>query len=178
LQFCVNEGGVRITLAELERHRIIASESYAPGSLDFQGAEFRQAAPVKLNATAELLGAEIRIRGQLSSRLESSCDRCLAAVEIPISCDFDLFYRPAQTIAKEEEIEIPTDELEIGFYSGDGIELADVATEQVLLSVPMKVVCDTECRGFCPVCGVNRNLKQCDCAPPQQDSPFASLKEE
>ncbi len=169
---------MRITLAELELHRVIASENYAPGALDFHGAEFRQAAPLKIDATAELLGAEIRIRGHLSTNLEASCDRCLAAVKIPVSSDFDLFYRPLQTIAKEEEIEIPQEELEIGFYSGDGIELADVATEQVILSVPMKVVCRTECQGLCPVCGVNRNLVSCDCSPPQEDSPFASLKEE
>jgi uncharacterized protein len=169
---------VRITLAELELHRITASESYAPGSLDFHGAEFRQTAPLKLDATAELVGEEIRIRGHLATRLESICDRCLGVVEIPVNGDFDLFYRPMETIAKEEEIEIPADEMEIGFYSGDGIELADVATEQVILSVPMKVICDTECRGLCPVCRVNRNLTRCDCAPPQHDSPFASLKEE
>ena len=169
---------MRITLAELEIHRVIASESYAPGSLDFHGAEFRQTAPLKLNATAELLGGEIRIWGHLATSLESSCDRCLRAVAIPVSCDFDLFYRPMETIAKEEEIEIPTEELEIGFFTGDGIELADVATEQVILSVPMKVICDTECRGLCPVCRANLNLTQCNCAPPQQDSPFASLREE
>ena len=169
---------MRITLAELELHRVIASESYAPGSLDFHGAEYRQAAPLQLNATAELLAEEIRIRGHLATRLESCCDRCLRAVEIPVSCDFDLYYRPMQTIAKELEIEIPADEMEVGFYTGDGIELADVATEQVLLSVPMKVVCGDECRGLCPVCRVNRNLTKCDCAPPQYDSPFASLKQE
>ncbi len=169
---------MRITLAELELHRVMASESYAPGSLDFHGAEYRQTVPLKLNATAELLGEEIRIRGHLATRLECSCDRCLREVEIPVSCDFDLFYRPMQTIALEEEIEVPTDEMEVGFYSGDGIELAEVATEQVILSVPMKVICGTECRGLCPVCRVNRNLTLCNCAPPQQDSPFASLKEE
>jgi len=169
---------VRITLAELEFHPVTASKSYAPGSLDFQGAEFRQVAPLKLNVTAELLGTEIRIRGHLATRLEASCDRCLAPVEVPVSRDFDLFYRPIKSIAKEEDIEIPPDEMEVGFYSGDGIELADVATEQVILSVPMKVICGTECRGLCPVCRVNRNLARCDCAPPQQDSPFASLKQE
>jgi uncharacterized protein len=169
---------VRITLAELELHRITVSESYAPGSLDFHGAEFRQAAPLKIDATAELLGAEIRIRGHVATRLEASCDRCLRAVEIPVIGDFDLFYRPLESIAKEEEIEIPADEMEVGFYAGDGIELADVATEQVILSVPMKVICGVECRGLCPVCRVNRNLTHCDCAPPQYDSPFASLKEE
>jgi uncharacterized protein len=169
---------VRITLAELELHRVIVSESYAPGSLDYHGAEFRQAAPLKLNATAELLGTEIRIRGNLATTLEACCDRCLGAVEIPVSRDFDLFYRPMTSIAKEEEIEIPTDEMEVGFYTGDGIELADVATEQVILSVPMKVICRIECQGLCPVCRANRNLTPCHCAPPQQDSPFASLKEE
>ena len=118
---------MRITLAELELHRVIASESYAPGSLDFHGAEFRQTAPLHVKATAELQGAEIRIRGNLATRLEASCDRCLAPVEVPVSRDFDLFYRPIKSIAKEEDIEIPPDEMEVGFYSGDGIELADVA---------------------------------------------------
>jgi uncharacterized protein len=172
------EAGLRITLAELELHRVIASESYAPGSLDYGGAEFRQTVPLKLHATAELLAAEIRIRGHLETRLETSCDRCLGGVEIPISCDFDLFYRPMQSIAKEEEIEVPTDELDVGFYSGDGIELSDVATEQVILAMPMKVICRAECRGLCPVCRANRNVTHCNCAPPRLDSPFASLREE
>ena len=96
----------------------------------------------------------------------------------PVEHDFDLFYQPVKSIAKEEEIEISEDELEIGFYSGDGIELADVATEQVILSVPMKVICRADCRGLCPACGANRNLVSCNCSTPQEDSPFASLKEE
>jgi uncharacterized protein len=173
----VEEAGLRITLAELELHRVTASESYNPGSLDYHGAEFRQMDPLKLDVTAELVGEEIRIRGHLATRLESNCDRCLKVVEIPLSHDFDLFYRPMQSLTEEEEVEVPPAELEVGFYSGDGIETADVATEQVILSVPMKVICSAECRGFCPVCGVNLNLTKCDCAPPRRDSPFASLQE-
>jgi uncharacterized protein len=178
LWFCVNEAGVRITLAELELHRVTITESYGPGSLDLTGTDFRQTAPVQFNGTAELLGEEVRIKGHLTTRLETICDRCLVKVEIPISHDFDLFYRPEQTIAKEEEIEVPTGEMEIGFFSADGIETADVATEQVILSMPMKVVCKADCRGLCPECGANRNVAPCNCAPPQQDSPFASLRNE
>jgi uncharacterized protein len=175
----LDEVGLRITLAELELHRVHAAENYAPGALDYHSAEFRQTAPLEIEAGAELVGEEIRIRGRLATALEAGCDRCLLPVAIPVDCAFDLVYRPIRTIAKEEEIEIPADELEVGFYSGDGIELADVATEQVILSVPMKVVCGPECRGLCPVCGVNRNLVHCGCAlPPQLDSPFAALKEE
>jgi len=169
---------VRITLAELELHRVMASEDFAPGVLDYRDTQFRQGAPLKIDVTAELLAGEIRIRGHLATRLEASCDRCLGPVEIPVSRDFDLFYRPLETIAKEEEVEIAADELEIGFYSGDGIELAEVATEQVYLSVPMKVVCRPECRGLCPGCGVNRNLVSCACSHSPEDSPFASLQGE
>ena len=98
-------------------------------------------------------------------------------MEIPVKSDFDLFYRPMQTLTEEDDIEVPKAELEVGFYSGDGIELADVATEQVILAVPMKVVCSADCKGLCPVCGVNRNLTALQLrAAAKKDSPFASLQ--
>ena len=168
---------MRITLAELELHRVKASETYNPGALDYHGAEFRQIEPLKIDLTAELLGAEIRIKGHLDTRLESNCDRCLAAVQIPVNTDFDLFYRPVQSLTAQEEVEVPKAELEVGFYSADGIEVADVATEQVILAVPMKVVCGAECKGLCPECGANRNVTPCNCAPPRNVSPFDSLRE-
>lgn len=167
---------MRITLDELELHRVVVSETYAAGALNFHGAEFRQVAPLKVEAVAELQGGEMRIRGHLGTLLELSCDRCVVAVEIPVEHDFDLFYRPLRSIAREEEIEIPADELDVGFYSGDGIELADMVMEQVILSVPMKVVCRAGCLGLCPVCRANRNVVPCQCVPPQGESPFASLK--
>ena len=164
-----------IAVAELQLHRIVVSETYASDALDYHGAEFRQRDTLKVDAVAELVGSEIRIRGHIGTRLEATCDRCLRPVEIPVERDFDLTYRPAASIAREEEIEIPRDELEVAFYSGGGIMLADVVTEQVILAVPMKVVCRPECRGLCPVCGANRNYESCQCPEPRGDSPFASL---
>ncbi len=165
-----------ISLEELELHRVVVSKSYTPDALDYRGADFRQRSPLQVNAVAELAGVEIRIRGRLGTRLEAICDRCLGPVEIPVERDFDLFYRPLSTIAREEEIEIPADELEVGFYSGNGVQLADVVTEQVILAVPMKVLCRADCQGLCPTCGVNRNLVRCACPKPHEESPFASLK--
>ncbi len=165
-----------ITRQELELHRVVLSKTYASGTLDYQGAGFRQLGPLKVEAVAELVGSEIRIRGHIGTHLGASCDRCLEAVEFPVERDFDLFYRPVATIAREEEIKISEDELGVGFYSGKGIVLADVVTEQVILAVPMKVVCRAECRGLCPVCGANRNTEVCNCLEPKDESPFASLK--
>jgi len=167
---------VLITPQALEIHRVVVSKTYAPGGLDYRGADFRQVRPLNLGAVAELEGGEIRIRGHIETTLGTSCDRCLGPVEVPIDRDFDLFYRAVSTIAREEEIEVPDDELEVGFYSGDGVELDDVITEQVILAVPMKVVCEPDCRGLCPSCGANRNSERCDCQTIQSDSPFAALR--
>jgi len=168
---------VRITVEELELHPIVVSKTYAPGTLDFHGTDFRQAAPLKVDAVAELVGSEICIRGRLGTRLEAYCDRCLGSVAIPIEQEFDLVYRPVSTIVREEEVELPEDELGVGFFSGEGIELADVVTEQVILAMPMKVVCQTDCRGLCPVCGADLNFEKCGCLPAKENSPFSLLKE-
>lgn len=165
-----------ITLQELELHRVTASETYKPGTLDFQGVKFRQAEPLTVNAEAELAGKEIQVHGHISGGLEAACDRCLEQIRMPVELDFDLPYRPMEEIAREEEVEVGEDELEVGFFSGDGVNLADVVREQVLLSLPMKIVCRPDCRGLCPVCGVNRNVKECGCSLQHEDSPFAFLK--
>jgi DUF177 domain-containing protein len=172
---------VLISLAELERHRIVASKTYASGRLDYHGADFRQAAPLEVTATAELVGTEIRIRGHLKTRLSAQCDRCLAPIEIPLDRDFDVIYRPSASLVRgrEEEIEVPKDELEVGFFSGDGVELAEIVTEQVILSVPMKVVCREDCKGLCPSCGADMNRAACQCSARQKTgevSPFERLK--
>jgi uncharacterized protein len=169
---------VLITLEELQLHRISVSKTYPVGSLDYHGAEFRQVGDLKLDAVAELVGAEIRVRGHLGTVIECSCDRCLGAVQIPVERDLDLLYRPMTEIAREEEIEISDDESDVAFYREQGIELADVVSEQVILSIPMKVVCRVDCKGLCPACGANRNLEACNCSklnPERSSSPFSSL---
>jgi uncharacterized protein len=168
---------VLITLQELEIRPVTVSKSYAPGELDYHGAEFRQAAPLQVRAVAKLNGQEIRVKGHLETRLSAMCDRCLTPIEIGVQRDFDLRYLPLSSIAREEEVEISRDELELGFYRGEGIELADLVTEQVILSVPMKKICGQECKGLCPVCGANLNLEECHSHETPVDSPFAALKQ-
>lgn len=167
-----------ITRHELERHRIVVEKTFEPDSLDFQDEDFRQTDPLIVKAVAELTGDEIGIRGVLKTRVEAACDRCLKRVLLPIERNFDLIYRPMATIARDEELELPEDELDIGFYEGEGIELGDVLTEQAILAVPMKVICREDCRGLCPTCGVDRNAAACSCPPPQSTSPFAALRGE
>lgn len=175
MKLSVREATVLITVQELKLHRLVVAKTYASGLLDYHGAEFRQLGDLAVNAVAELVGGEIRVRGRVETHLEAECARCLGPVEIPVARDFDLFYRPLETIARQEELEVPLDELDVGFFSGEGIALADVVTEQVILSMPMRVICRPDCRGLCPACGADLNGTICCCPKARGDSPFAAL---
>jgi uncharacterized protein len=43
------------------------------------------------------------------------------------------------------------------------LDLADEVRQTLVLAVPMRPVCKTDCRGFCPKCRTNLNLKSCSC---------------
>jgi DUF177 domain-containing protein len=166
---------VLITREELELHPVRVERTFEPGTVDYQSNDFRQSEPIEIKAVADLVGDEIHVRGGLCTRLEVQCDRCAAPFYFPVEGDFDLYYRPLASIARDEEIEISGDELEVGFYEGDGVDLTDVIREQVLLALPMKKLCRPECLGLCPMCGTNHNLATCQCSDNQTDSPFAAL---
>ncbi len=170
-----------LDVKELAVRKIRIRKSYAPGTLDFHTGEFQQVEPLEVRATAELVEGQIRISGSLHTRLELACARCLDTVVEEMSRDFDLYYRPMSTIAKEEEVHLRQDDTEIGFFEGEGLFLTDVLAEQVILSLPMKVICRSDCRGLCPHCGTNLNSEECRCETHAADprmAPLARLKQD
>ena len=43
------------------------------------------------------------------------------------------------------------------------IDITSDIRDELLIELPMNPLCDDECKGLCPVCGVNRNRKECRC---------------
>jgi uncharacterized protein len=168
-----------LSIKEMEVRKIRFDETFAPGELDFQDDEIRQAGPLHARGIAELLAntdGEIRIQGKVEVRMEAECDRCLGRAELPLDSSFDLFYRPMSYIARDEEVEIDEGEAELGFYEDGGIELEDILREQILLLLPMQRICKEDCKGICPSCGQNRNEKPCDCADEHAGNRWAALR--
>jgi len=168
-----------LSVKEMELRKIRFDETFQPGQIDFTGEDLEQRAPLHAAGSAELVAhsdGELRIRGRYTGEMEAQCDRCLASARFPLDAGFDLFYRPASFIAREDEVEIDEGEAEVGFYEGGGIELADILREQVLLALPMQRVCSDACKGICPVCGKNRNETTCDCRAENGNDRWEALR--
>ena len=168
-----------LSVREMELRKIRFDETLQPGQVEFASENLEQASPLHAVGSAEMLknsGGEVRVQGRYTVELTAPCDRCLVDSRFPLDAGFDLFYQPASTIARDEEIEIDEGEAQIGFYDHGGLELEDILREQILLALPMQRVCSEDCKGICPVCGKNRNQSACQCSVSTHDDRWGALR--
>jgi len=169
-----------LSIKEMEVRKLPFAETWEPNGFDFSDSGVIQKSPLVAEGVAELLpntGGEVRVHGRLRTDLETECDRCLGRASFHIDAPFDLFYRPLESTAHEEELAIDEGEAEMGFYELPGLKLEDVVREQVLLQLPMQRVCSEACKGICPICGANRNEVDCACRPELADDRWMALKD-
>jgi uncharacterized protein len=174
-----------IEIRELEHHPVEFQEEFNPGAIDF-GADLRQCTPLHSSGSAQLVEEhhgkhqvikDIRLNGNVATSIELPCARCLEPVLQDVDRSFDLLYRPLGSDAGKEEMSVTAVDAEIGYYQGNGLELEDALREQVILALPLRVLCREDCKGLCPQCGTNLNTEQCSCAEPAQDPRWEALKE-
>jgi uncharacterized protein len=163
-----------------------------------EGEEFRPLSQVTLSGRLSpvadgargALGGEgvFRLHGAMTCRVELSCVRCLEPFPMDLAEDLDLLYLPqssnsaaAGEKSEEDELDdlsgrgLEREELAVSFYRDERIDLSQMSVEQIVLALPMKPLCKPDCRGLCALCGANRNLVSCDCAPEDTDPRWAPL---
>lgn len=150
---------------------------FDPSAFGPDEAEFAVAAPVDFAAEVQKDEQKIRLVGRVATTLSASCSRCLEPFPIPVEASFDVLLLPASAAAsKDDEREIAEEDLGVSFYRDDTIDLGDVMREQFYLALPMKPLCSADCRGLCPVCGINRNRESCTCQTEWVDPRLEGLK--
>src|SRR5262249_49342307 len=95
--------GMFLDVKDLAVRKLRIHKTYAPGSIDYQSAEVKQTGPLEVTATAEFVEGQIRIEGQLETKIEMACARCLEPVVEDVSRSFDLLYSPLPKGVKPEE---------------------------------------------------------------------------
>ena len=138
-------------------------------SVEFERAvgagEVRAPCPVTFDVRAQRAGGGVLVSGSLAAELEVDCVRCLAAFPHSMEREFEVSYRRAVSGGGPDEAELDENDLDLDYYGDEGIDLQQLLGEQLLLSLPMKPLCQTDCKGLCSQCGINLNDETCDCKP-------------
>lgn len=92
---------------------------------------------VKVTSADDEILAKVAVR----SRLESFCCRCLEAVKQDWAAEFTLTF---DAKAYTEFIEIDED-----------------IRQELILNLPVRILCREDCKGLCVECGINLNAQEC-----------------
>jgi uncharacterized protein len=136
--------------------------------------------PITIEATAKKgdQPGEYLVDGSSQFTADFACSRCVEPYPFANSATFHLRFRPRLEVSQEnEEVEIGSEDLDVEFYTERSIALRDLAAEQVQLAIPMKPLCEENCLGLCPNCGVNRNREQCQCEVSVTDERWGALRD-
>lgn len=134
--------------------------------------------PLKASLKVTRLNSDVMIVGVMHASCVLQCDRCLKSFTKSLDIAVDVLFKP--TLSPEhshEQYKISADELDTDFYSKDTIDLDDFLQEQILLNLPMQYFCDEDCKGLCPQCGADLNVKPCKCSMQSTDERFSKLLE-
>ena len=172
-----------ITPSQLVDEPLPLDESIPEGTIEY-APDLRQTGPLHVKGKAELIlehrgpreiVQDIRLRTHVHGSFLQLCARCLDPVALPLEAEMDLIFRPAGADDEAGERAISEDETEIGYYESSGLLLEDAVREQVLLTLPGRILCQPDCKGLCPHCGINRNLATCECAEKPMDPRLSVL---
>lgn len=136
--------------------------------------DFDFPAPLHVSLVHYRAGQELIFQGELQGPVVGHCARCLDDFVMDIERDFHCVLVPHSH--QKEEVELEEDDLELGYYSGDEVDVSPIIREQLLLGLPTQPLCREDCRGLCPKCGVNRNRESCDCPTGLVDPRLAVLQ--
>lgn len=107
-------------------------------------------APVELELDLQSVSEGVLVTGSVTAPTAGECVRCLSPVTGTVSIDLtELFAYPDSTT------EATTEEDEVGHVVDDTIDLEQSIVDAVVLELPLSPVCQPDCPGLCPDCGVS-----------------------
>jgi len=166
--------------------------------------EARVERPFRFSVSANRIGERLLIEGGLQGGLSVECSRCTRRYAHALRDSFRLVLEPfnehkwgdvraQEAIDPEGERAIAEngiclgEDLEAGWFRGPVIFLDDFFAEVVATAMPIQPLCDEDCPGLCPHCGMERGTEArqgpaseqaaavCSCTDERVESPFAVL---
>jgi len=128
------------------------------------------AAPPVVSGEARNRAGIVTLAGRAELRMDARCDRCAApfgyAADVP-------FEHTLVTGVNNAESDEGGELVLLGSYRWSPDELL---WEDIVLSLPPRMLCRPGCEGLCPRCGQNLNESPCACKP-EGDPRLAALRD-
>jgi uncharacterized protein len=111
------------------------------------------------------------LSGRINALRAGECDRCLKPARRTVDVEIN------ETFRRISDPEYDSESESYYGYAGHEIDIDQAIRDNLLLNLPLQLLCRDDCPGFCPVCGGDLNEIKCNCADQAHEisSPFSQL---
>lgn len=150
---------IKFSIKALEKSGITISGAEPAEFLELAANDiYRVAGEVIYELTGQYLNGNILVKGSAKVLMSGICGRCLKELEFELANrNIHLFYD-----------DIDVDELDVG----------PELREELLVNLPINLLCADDCKGLCPYCRQDLNRGDCSCEAPElppDESPWSEL---
>ena len=125
---------------------------------------------VRIRGSVRLLrtNKSVWVSATLNSAIDSECGRCLIPFSYPIHLEIEEEFVPTLNPMTGAKVSPPDDD-DKDYCTIDEnhiLDLTGTVREYTIMALPMKPLCDHQCAGLCPTCGLDLNNNVCSCEAP------------
>jgi uncharacterized protein len=132
--------------------RTLKRTCVAPEHLGVEMARVPAGADLELDVQLEGVAEGVLVTASVRAPLVGECARCLEPFTSAIQVRFQELFAPDSSEADEAEEQ---DAVESYRLDGSGqLDLEPALRDAVVLELPLSPLCEDDCRGLCPECGV------------------------
>lgn len=119
----------------------------APQDLGIEMAKVPADDTLDVSLRLESVSEGVLVSGTVDADIVGQCSRCLREISWP------------QTFTVQELVYYPGKDAEEDSFlvEDDAIDLEPIIREAIVLNLPFSPLCDDDCAGLCPTCGVDLN---------------------
>jgi uncharacterized protein len=118
----------------------------------------------------------VLVEGDLEADVDLQCARCLEPVMVDLDIPVEEIFTPTMDVISGQAIRPEEEDQALWINEHHILDLSEVLRQDVLIALPLHVLCRSDCRGLCPNCGQNLNEGPCDCTV-EPDPRWAQLAE-
>ena len=121
-----------------------------------------------VEGTLESVGDGVLVTASATGQVDARCSRCLKEFTYGVDVEvMELFVYPEKAEDYQGE--------DVSFVAEDRIDLSDPLRDQIILDQPLILLCDPDCPGLCPSCGVDLTLDPTHSHDDGSDSRWSQL---
>lgn len=145
------------TMKKGENNKVDLNFTVDFDSIDYYGDVFKILTPITVIGSIYNVGEQVFLTCNITTDLEARCGRCLKTFTYPMITKMNVELVDEGKVSEDDDTE------DIIVYEDKIIDFDEIIKEEILANVPMKVLCDENCKGLCGVCGKDLNVESCQC---------------